>query len=776
MRLPSFLNLVPLPKRKMDHYYEPIPDHRNGDKGEPLVQNTSIRKHFRCWKILIALGVVGAIAISSSLAILSQRKQHCVSNDRIFGKDTATLSEAIITNTTKKNYHETIPTILSVLTATSASLEMDAYFLNSSAAQPHHDDQLQYMYAFDNPYYDLFLQNPQWILGTSHFQNYDGYQQQHQSKKSAFLPLTVPTIEFSVEENNSVSSIFTNAKDHELTMTLKWTSILSSNHSDNDHRDDTKDLFVLLCNPENDHDDPIVLEIASIEQIRLTHQKSIQMASTSDSSRRGTQSPHPPLRSTTKQDGDGRFIKVEYWYIPYVPSTLLRQSYCYWTYYYFDPPKIKNENSMFRQQQDNNNIISTDQYTPIAQSNPVDMTKYNVQPTGIHLSFTSQPDRILIQFTTGSTSMKGTPVVEFNEFIPPTTTTTHRRSSNKKVLGTTDTYTANEMCQEPANITGPGRFVSPGNLHTVVLDELLSNTAYEYRVGIETGQGIVWSSGTYHFTTAIPAGDDSSEFTFLVYGDQGCPSTGWEDGTLWMQGMASRELHLFNTSSSSYNNSNVVRMIHHVGDLSYAQGAAHIWDAWFDMIQPMSRYVPIMIAIGNHEYDHMAGGGTNKDPSHITTESGFMPVWGNFGNDSGGECGVPTSKRFTMPNGDSDSNPNNGVFWYWYDYGLLRTIVLSSEHDISIGSIQHIWFETVLRTTDRSTTPWIIAELHRPLYEGEELYTNYNIGVAMRYEIEDLLYDYRVDIVFAGHYHTYHRTYVCFIASSVIHFFLRCAI
>jgi acid phosphatase type 7 len=201
-----------------------------------------------------------------------------------------------------------------------------------------------------------------------------------------------------------------------------------------------------------------------------------------------------------------------------------------------------------------------------------------------------------------------------------------------------------------------------------------------------------------------------------------------------------------------------IAMIHHVGDLSYADGTAHVWDGWMDMIQPISTSVPIMVAVGNHEYDHMSGGGSAKDPSHfVTTESGFMPVWGNFANDSGG---VPTSKRFAMPAGDVDTNPNNGVFWYWFDYGLLRTIVLSSEHDMSEGSVQHEWFETVLRTTDRTVTPWVIVELHRPLYEGEEINSNYYMGVAMRYEIEDLLYDYQVDVVFAGHYHAYYRTYV----------------
>jgi hypothetical protein len=156
--------------------------------------------------------------------------------------------------------------------------------------------------------------------------------------------------------------------------------------------------------------------------------------------------------------------------------------------------------------------------------------------------------------------------------------------------------------------------------------------------------------------------------------------------------------------------------------------------------------------------DHESGG-TLKDPSGVSSDSGFMPAWGNFANDSGGECGVPVAKRFTMPNRD----PNiNGVFWYSFDFGLVHTIVLSSEHDLSFGSPQHTWLEHDLRGVNRILTPWILVELHRPLYEGQFNDNNVNntaqVGVAMRNEFEDLLYDYQVDVVLAGHYHAYHRS------------------
>lgn len=56
-----------------------------------------------------------------------------------------------------------------------------------------------------------------------------------------------------------------------------------------------------------------------------------------------------------------------------------------------------------------------------------------------------------------------------------------------------------------------------------------------------------------------------------------------------------------------------------------------------------------VVAAGNHEYDYRTGSEKRHDPSG--TDRPYDPEWGNFGNDSGGECGVSVSKRFPMPGG-----------------------------------------------------------------------------------------------------------------------------
>ncbi len=661
-----------------------------------------------------------------------------------------TKSTDTISPGTAVKHQETLPTLLSLV-------QMDPSVSDGiTTATTATINEFEYVYALDNPYYDFVTQNYHYIVGAIADLTQLNDEQQSQRRIS---------ISWSIDhdENTSSSSDAHSTKSAERQhryisqqqrpfMLIQWQSAIDDEMNQTDgsrtrKHDDTNDLLLLLCSGYDKNQKINVLEVATLPQVRSTHRKAIL-----------EQQQHRQVRPMTDH------VNVEYWYVPNVPSALLRQSECYWVYYNYNG----NDNTTIdKNSKTEIDVTSLDikQYIPIGISNRYQMSKIQnlLQPTNIHIALTSQPDQMIIQFTTGGSetnvkAMIGTPIVEYNEMKRVTTT---------RVSGTTETYTASDMCQEPANVTGPGKFMSPGNLHTVLLSDLQSNTMYTYRVGIETGQGVIWNSHSGTFQTAIPAGDDdaTTEFTFLVYGDQGCPVSGWEDGQQWMEGMVNREVYLQPSSSSVA--PSPVRMIHHVGDLSYAQGAAHIWDAWLDMIQPISMYVPIMISVGNHEYDHMSGGGSGKDPSkYVTTESGFMPVWGNFANDSGGECGVPTSKRFKMPNGTNDNDRpelhSNGVFWYLYDYGLVRTIVVSSEHDLSEGSIQHIWLEHILFNTNRTITPWVIVELHRPLYEMEEaLFPNpQNIGIAMRYEFEDLLHDYNVDIVFSGHFHTYHRTYV----------------
>jgi hypothetical protein len=81
--------------------------------------------------------------------------------------------------------------------------------------------------------------------------------------------------------------------------------------------------------------------------------------------------------------------------------------------------------------------------------------------------------------------------------------------------------------------------------------------------------------------------------------------------------------------------------------------------------------------------------------------------------------------------------------------------MLSSEHNMTIGSAQYKFLEQDLSSINRTITPFVVVELHRPMYINKKYRTSDAIGVAMRDEIEDLLHLHQVDLVISGHYHSY---------------------
>lgn len=91
----------------------------------------------------------------------------------------------------------------------------------------------------------------------------------------------------------------------------------------------------------------------------------------------------------------------------------------------------------------------------------------------------------------------------------------------------------------------------------------------------------------------------------------------------------------------------------------------------------------------------------------------YAPSWGNYGADSGGECGVMLARRFMMP---ASARADNPPFWYGFDYGSVHFTAISTEHDLQPGSPQYAWLEAELAAVDRCRTPWLVLLLHRPMY------------------------------------------------------------
>lgn len=96
---------------------------------------------------------------------------------------------------------------------------------------------------------------------------------------------------------------------------------------------------------------------------------------------------------------------------------------------------------------------------------------------------------------------------------------------------------------------------------------------------------------------------------------------------------------------------------------------------------------------------------------------------------------------------------------YSYDQSLVHTVMLSSEHNLTEGSRQHDWLEKDLASVNRTVTPWLVVEVHRPVYSPEVYdWSGPIVTEGMKDEVEDLLRAHRVDLVISGHYHSYFRS------------------
>eukprot|EP01133_Synstelium_polycarpum_P003997 gene3997-4627_t len=329
-----------------------------------------------------------------------------------------------------------------------------------------------------------------------------------------------------------------------------------------------------------------------------------------------------------------------------------------------------------------------------ATSNSVSF-KNPVEPGKAYLALTNTTGEMRVQFISGTSD---TPKVYYGT------------TSNPKTLaeGTTTTYTIDQMCEAPAN--NPNYWKDPGFIHDVVLTGLHPNTHYYYYFGSH-------ASGYSKLYTFVSAPSVGEEAYFIAYGDLGLDVEGFI-GYGAMQGPAPKTIaNIYNTISEPLSSSPLAKKlgkvvpgalsnappawnILHIGDISYARGNAWIWQYYYHMMEKVTSMASYMVSVGNHEYDY--------------TNQPFKPSWSNYNTDSGGECGVVFDTVFHMPGAEGPTRNN----WYSYINGPVKFVIMSAEHDFTVGSPQYQWIESELKAVDRSKTPFVIFAGHRPMYSS----------------------------------------------------------
>ena len=167
------------------------------------------------------------------------------------------------------------------------------------------------------------------------------------------------------------------------------------------------------------------------------------------------------------------------------------------------------------------------------------------------------------------------------------------------------------------------------------------------------------------------------------------------------------------------------------GDISYARGWPWIWEIFFDLVQPLTTIMPMMVSVGNHEVD------SHENPFTETS-----------GGDSGGECGVVAAKRF------SSHLTSPQKMFYSFTHGLMHVIVLSTEHPIA-EQIDFFKNDVKELKKTKEMTPWLLVSLHRPIFISEE--TPHDLQEILTTSWHPLFVEAKVDFVYTGHAHYYER-------------------
>ncbi|KAK3139341.1 hypothetical protein QOZ80_5AG0381790 [Eleusine coracana subsp. coracana] len=245
-----------------------------------------------------------------------------------------------------------------------------------------------------------------------------------------------------------------------------------------------------------------------------------------------------------------------------------------------------------------------------------------------------------------------------------------------------------------------------GKIHDAVIGPLQPSTTYYYRCSSDP-------SREFSFRTP-PA---TLPFKFVIVGDLG--QTGWTESTLQHIVAADYDVLLL------------------PGDLSYADFIQTRWDSYGRLVSPLASARPWMVTQGNHEIEKLP----------VLEPKPFKAY----------------NARWRMPYDDADHHshsppPSGSNLFYSFDVagGAVHVVMLGSYTDFAAGSAQYNWLRRDLAAVDRSqTAAFVVALVHAPWYNTNVAHKGE--GDAMRGAMEEVLYEARVDAVFAGHVHAYER-------------------
>jgi len=253
--------------------------------------------------------------------------------------------------------------------------------------------------------------------------------------------------------------------------------------------------------------------------------------------------------------------------------------------------------------------------------------------------------------------------------------------------------------------------------HILALPSLAADTRYYYSVG--TGTQVLAGGNDQHTFVTAPTPGVAKATRLWVIGDSGTGAAG-----------AASVRDAF----AAYSASRPADLWLMLGDNAYASGTDAEYQAGvFNMYPALLRSTVLWPTRGNHDILYS---GANNDYYDI----------------------------FTLPSAaEGGGLPSGTEAYYAFDYGNIHFVCLDSEGSSrAVGGPMAVWLRADLAATPRD---WVIAFWHHPPYSkgshdsDNDLDSGARMG-EMRRNIVPILDSAGVDLVLAGHSHSYERSFL----------------
>lgn len=273
---------------------------------------------------------------------------------------------------------------------------------------------------------------------------------------------------------------------------------------------------------------------------------------------------------------------------------------------------------------------------------------------------------------------------------------------------------------EPGVLDGSQSSAVPVTEHSVTLGSLAPDTRYYYAIEV-LGSRIAGGDLATWFETA-PAPGSVAATRLWVIGDSGTADAN-----------AARVYDAYRGSAEGLHTDLWLML----GDNAYNDGTDSQYQAAvFDLYPELLVQTPLWPTLGNHD-------GASADSASQTG-----PYYDIFELPTAGELG---------------GEPSGTEAYYSFDHANIHFVVLESyETDRSTTGDMYGWLEADLQDTVASgASDWLIAFWHHPPYtKGSHDSDSETALIEMRTNFLPLLETYGVDLVLAGHSHSYERSFL----------------